>query len=76
MAVKQLSDDRDFDWEEYVIDSPEDVVDLPTTCGWGSTAICISSGDIYILSSDKEWTLFTINDDFGGGGGSSEPIIK
>ena len=67
MAVKQLSDDRDFDWEEYVIDSPEDVVDLPTTCGWGSTAICISSGDIYILSSDKEWTLFTISDNSGSG---------
>lgn len=70
MAVKQLSDDRDFDWEEYVIDSPEDAVNLPTTCGWGSTAICISSGDIYILSSNKEWTLFTINDNSGSGGSS------
>lgn len=71
MAVKQLSDDRDFDWEEYVIDSPEDVVDLPTACGWGSTAICISSGDIYILSSNKEWTLFTINDNSSDGSSES-----
>ena len=70
MAVKQLSDDRDFDWEEYIIDSPEDAVDLPTTCGWGSTAICISNGDLYILNSDKEWTLFTINDNSGSEGSS------
>lgn len=33
MAVKQLKDDRDFDWEEYIIDTPEDVVNLPTKCG-------------------------------------------
>ena len=33
MAVKQLSDNRDFDWEEYIIDSPNDVNNLPKTCG-------------------------------------------
>ena len=33
MAVKQLNDNRDFDWEEYIIDSPNDVSNLPTTCG-------------------------------------------
>lgn len=55
MAVKQINDNRDFDWEEYIIDTSSDVVDLPTTCGWGSRAICISTGDIYILNSNKEW---------------------
>ena len=57
MAVKQISDDRDFDWEEYIFDVPEDKADLPVNCGWGSRAICITTGDIYILSSEKEWTL-------------------
>ena len=57
MAVKQISDDRDFDWEEYVIDSPDDVTNLPTQCGWGSRAICISTGNIYILNSNKNWVL-------------------
>lgn len=57
MAVKQISDDRDFDWEEYIIDTPADVASLPTTCGWGSRAICISTGDIYILNSNKEWKM-------------------
>lgn len=57
MAVKQISDDRDFDWEEYVIDTPEDVINLPTVCGWGSMALCISTGDLYILNSNKEWKL-------------------
>lgn len=33
MAVKQISDDRDFDWEEYLIDTPQDAANLPTTCG-------------------------------------------
>lgn len=33
MAIKQISDDRDFDWEEYIIDTPEDKTDLPVTCG-------------------------------------------
>ena len=62
MAVKQLNDNRDFDWEEYIIDSPNDVSNLPTTCGWGSTAICIFSGDVYILNSSKEWTLLGLGE--------------
>ena len=33
MAVKQLNDNRDFDWEEYIIDSPSDISNLPKTCG-------------------------------------------
>lgn len=33
MAIKQISDDRDFDWEEYIIDTPEDKDDLPVICG-------------------------------------------
>lgn len=61
MAVKQLSDDRDFDWEEYILETPEDVPDLPTDCGWGSTALCISTGDIYILTSEKQWIVLGDN---------------
>lgn len=57
MAIKQISDDRDFDWEEYIVDSLEDIENLPTHCGWGSRAICISTGDIYVLNSEKEWVL-------------------
>lgn len=33
MAIKQISDDRDFDWEEYIFDVPDDVSDLPVDCG-------------------------------------------
>ncbi len=61
MAVKQLSDDRDFDWEEYILETPADVPDLPTSCGWGSTALCISTGDIYILTSEKQWIVLGDN---------------
>ena len=59
MAIKQISDDRDFDWEEYVFETLEDLPNLPTTCGWGSSALCIETGDIYILNSEKEWTKFS-----------------
>ena len=62
MAVKQISDDRDFDWEEYIIDTPEDIVNLPMTCGWGSRAICITTGDIYILNSEKRWIMLWENE--------------
>ena len=55
MAVKQINDNRDFDWEEYIIDSSEDVANLPTICGWGSIALCFATGDIYVLNSSKTW---------------------
>ena len=31
MAIKQISDDRDFDWEEYIIDTPEDLLAFAET---------------------------------------------
>lgn len=57
MAIKQTNDNRDFDWEEFVIDTEADVADLPTNRGWGSTAICIATGNVYMLNSNHEWTL-------------------
>jgi len=57
MAIKQINTSRDFDQEEFVIDSAEDVENLPDDCGWGSTAICIASGEVYILNSDCEWVV-------------------
>ena len=40
---------------ELVLDSPEDVSTLPTDVGVGSTAICISTAEVYIFSNSKEW---------------------
>lgn len=57
MAIKQTNANRDFDTAEFVIDAPADVDDLPTNIGWGSTALCIETGNIYIFDSNSEWVI-------------------
>ena len=55
--------------KEFIIDSAEDVANLPTNIPKirvGSTALVISSGDIYMLNGDGKWVLI------GGGSGGSE----
>ena len=42
---------------EYVCDTPEDIVDLPLNCSMGSTALVISTGQIYMRNSEGEWIL-------------------
>ena len=56
MAVKHTNDNRDFEVEEYIIDSEDDLPLLPTEdIGWGSMALCISNGLVYVLNSSYEW---------------------
>lgn len=40
---------------EFVLDNPEDVSTLPTDVGVGSTAICISTAEVFMLNNSKEW---------------------
>ena len=44
-----------YDVNEYVCDTPEDVAKLPKNCSMGGSAIVISTGDVYMLNSQKEW---------------------
>lgn len=55
MAIKQTNANRDFDTAEFVIDVTGDVQELPTNIGWGSTAICVETGKVYILDSTQTW---------------------
>lgn len=55
MAIKQTNANRDFDTAEFVIDITSDVQELPTNIGWGSTAICVETGNVYILDSTQTW---------------------
>ena len=55
MAIKQTNANRDFDVQEYVIDTEADVEDLPTNIGWGSSALCIENSKVYMLNSSQEW---------------------
>ena len=57
--------------KEFILDSAEDVANLPTNIPKirvGSTALVISSGDLYMLNGDGKWVLIG-----GGSGGSGEP---
>lgn len=40
---------------EYIVDSPKDIAELPITDRQGSSAFVISTGERYILNSNKEW---------------------
>ena len=41
--------------KEYLLDSEEDLSNLPTYIKSGSAALVISTGDIYFLNHNKEW---------------------
>jgi hypothetical protein len=41
--------------KEFVIDTPEDVANLPTDVPVGSTALCIQDGEVYIFGGDGQW---------------------
>lgn len=53
--VKQTNSNKDYNTAEFMFDSADELSSLPTDCGMGSTALCIGSGQVYVLSSDKEW---------------------
>ena len=45
-----------YNLKEYVVDTQEDIKNLPTSgIRMGSTAFVISTGTVYMLNSSKEW---------------------
>jgi len=46
-------------YREFLLDTPEDVVSLPSIeeVAWGATAFVISTGDVYILNSKGDWVV-------------------
>ena len=44
-----------YDINEYVCDSTEDIPNLPSHCAMGSTAIIISTSEVYMKNSNGEW---------------------
>lgn len=51
--------------QEFIIDTAADAKDLPIGAYPGSAALCIETGDVYVLGTDGEWSVI------GGGGSSS-----
>lgn len=56
--IKMTSQNGDvvFDVKEYVCDTSDDLVNLPRNCGMGSTCIVISTSEVYMMNSKREWT--------------------
>lgn len=47
--------DIQYNVNEYVVDSPEDLDKLSQNCVMGSSALCLSNGSVYIKDSKGKW---------------------
>lgn len=51
---------QDTYYTEYAVDTPTDLASLPTEERYvkpGSVAIVISTSDVYMLNSQREWVM-------------------
>lgn len=55
ITLTSSSGNIQYDVNEYVCDSPEDIPNLPGHCATGSTAIIIATAEVYIKNSAGEW---------------------
>ena len=57
MAYNILSQNGEVQYgvNEFVIDSPEDLKKLPDKTAMGSSALCLSNGEVYMKDSSGEW---------------------
>lgn len=61
----------EYNVREFYLDTPSDLESLKqVTCSPGSSAMVLSTGDIYIKNSQGEWVLRPNS----GGGGGNTPI--
>lgn len=57
MLIKQGSR-TDYNYKEYVLDTKDDLTTINTNeCCPGSTVYIISTKEVYMLNSKKEWVL-------------------
>lgn len=52
--IEQMGQEQ-YDLKDFVCDTPEDIQYLPTDCTMGSTAFIISTSEVYMINSRKEW---------------------
>jgi len=57
MAVNMISSNGQirYNVDEYVIDTPDDLKNMPRQAAPGSTAICTSTGDVYMKNGTGKW---------------------
>lgn len=48
----------DYNYKEFYLDSAEELADIKVEdCCPGSVAYVMSTGDVYMLTSEKEWKV-------------------
>ena len=57
MAYKQISPTNECRHKvhDYILDSDADVVDLPTSCAAGSTALSCATANVFIVNASGAW---------------------
>ena len=61
--------------KEFILDSPEDLSNLPTNIRSGSSALIIPTGEVYFLNGSKQWTMVG-GESTESGGSSSDTILN
>ena len=56
MAVVEMIGDNKFAAKTFIIDTADDVANLPTNVYAGSTALCIATSELYIINSSGTWS--------------------
>lgn len=59
--------------KEFLLDSVEDLTQLPKNIRCGSSALIIPTGELYILDGKKEWTLLGGKGPSNNGGSEDNP---
>ena len=59
MAHKMTSTNGQVQYnvDEFVVDTPEDLKKLPVRSAMGSAALCLSDGNVYVKDGKGEWKL-------------------
>ena len=57
MAFKMISTNGQTQYgvDEFMIDSPNDLKNLPSRSQMGSVALCLEDGAVYVKDSKGEW---------------------
>lgn len=55
ITLTSSSGNVQYDVNEYVCDSLEDIPNLPHHCAMGSIAVIISTAEVYMKNSNGEW---------------------
>ena len=44
-----------YNVNEYVVDTPDDLEKIPPSAAMGSAALCLSNGSVYMKDSKGQW---------------------